>query len=171
VPRSPAAATRPVTEHDVARAAGVSPSTVSRIVNGSAGVSAEKRRAVEAAIEKLKYRPNQSARSLKMGRTMTIGVLVQDIESPFFTRLLRGVEQGLQGSGYVPIIVSGHWNAKHEEERIRLLSARGIDGLVVLAGFVPEARLREHARVHPIAVVGRELAGTRHPLPCFAFRP
>ena len=146
---------------DVARAAGVSPSTVSRILNSSAGVAPEKRAAVDAAIRELDFRPNASARSLKTGTTMTIGVVVQDLESLFFTRVLSGVEQRLSAGGYVPVTVSGGWNATREAERIRVLMDRRIDGLVVVCGHIADAVLAEFARRRPIALVGRELAAPR----------
>jgi LacI family transcriptional regulator len=146
-----------VTLLDVAREAGVSPSTVSRILNGTARVAADKRNAVETAIRKLNFTPNLFARSLKTGTTMTVGVLTQDIESPFFNRAMRGIEEGLAGTGYAPIIVSGHWNAKEEAERIRLLMARRIDGLVILTGHLDDAQIVEFARHQPIVVTGRKL--------------
>lgn len=146
-----------VTVLDVARLAKVSVSTVSRILNGSARVSAEKRDAVEAAIRALDFRPNLFARSLKMGTTMTVGVVTQDIESPFFTRVMRGVEDALSGSGYAPIIVSGHWNAVEEEERIRLLMARRVDGIVIITGRLEDATVRELAQRQPIVMAGREV--------------
>ena len=146
-----------VTLLDVAREAGVSPSTVSRILNGTARVAPDKRTAVENAIRKLDFRPNLSARSLKTGTTMTVGILTQDIESPFFNRAMRGIEEGLTISGYAPIIVSGHWNAKEEAERIRLLLARRIDGLVILTGRLDDAQIIEFARHQPIVVTGRKL--------------
>ena len=146
-----------VTLLDVAREAKVSPSTVSRILNGTARVASDKRTAVENAIRKLDFKPNLFARSLKTGTTMTVGVLTQDIESPFFNRAMRGIEEGLAGSGYAPIIVSGHWNAAEEAERIRLLLARRIDGLVILTGHLEDAQIVEFARHQPIVVTGREL--------------
>lgn len=144
---------------DVARAAGVSASTVSRILNGTARVADSKRAAVEEAIRKLDFRPNLSARSLKMGTTMTVGILAQDIESPFFTRAMRGIEEGLADSGYAPIIVSGHWNAAEEAQRIRILMSRRIDGLVILTGHLADAQIVEFARHQPIVVTGRKLQG------------
>ena len=101
----------PSTLLDVARQAGVSPSTVSRILNGTARVSDDKRDAVLAAIAHMKFAPNQMAQGLKKGRSMTIGIVVQDISSPFFDESLRGVDDGLKGTGYASVIVSGHWNA------------------------------------------------------------
>lgn len=155
----PEVAPAAVTLLDVAKEAGVSPSTVSRILNGTARVDATKRSAVEKAIKKLHFKPNLFARSLKTGTTMTVGILAQDIESPFYTRAMRGVEQGLAGSGYAPIIVSGHWNAQEEAERIRLLQARRIDGLVILTGHLPDEQIIEFARQQPIVVTGRHLEG------------
>jgi len=74
----------PSTLIDVAREAGVSPSTVSRILNGTARVSDDKRQAVMKAIARTNFAPNQMAQALKKGRTHTIGIVVQDISSPFF---------------------------------------------------------------------------------------
>jgi LacI family transcriptional regulator len=104
---SPSAAS---TVLDVARLANVSASTVSRILNGNARVSPDKREAVEEAIRKLKFRPNLSARSLRSRSTKTIGILTQDLESPYFTGGTKGIEDGLFGSGYAPLVVPGHWN-------------------------------------------------------------
>jgi LacI family transcriptional regulator len=146
---------------DVARAAGVSPSTVSRILNSTAGVAPAKREAVDAAIRELDFRPNASARSLKTGTTMTVGVVVQDLESLFFTRVLSGVEERLSEAGYVPVTVRGGWNAAREAERIRLLMDRRIDGLVVVCGHIADEVLAEFARRRPVAVVGREMVAPR----------
>lgn len=154
---APIAPAGPTTVIDVARVAGVSASTVSRILNGTARVADSKRTAVEEAIRQLDFRPNLSARSLKMGTTMTVGILAQDIESPFFTRAMRGIEEGLADSGYAPIIVSGHWNAVEEAQRIRLLMARRIDGLVILTGHLADEQIAQFARHQPIVVTGRKL--------------
>lgn len=146
-----------VTVLDVARVAGVSVSTVSRIINGTVKVSEDKRLAVEAAISKLEFKPNLFARSLKKGTTMTIGVLTQDIESPFFTRVMSGVENGLLGTGYALIIVSGHWDEHEEAERVRLLMARRVDGLVILTGRLSDELIAEFASHQPIVVTGRRV--------------
>jgi LacI family transcriptional regulator len=146
-----------VTLLDVAHEAKVSASTVSRYLNGTARISAEKRLAVDNAIKLLNFKPNLSARSLKTGTTMTVGILTQDVESLFFTRAMRGVEVGLDSSGYAPIMVSGQWNAKEEAERIRLLMARRIDGLVILTGHLDDAEIAQFARYVPIVVVGRKI--------------
>lgn len=153
----------PCTLMDVARAAGVSPSTVSRILNGSARVSDDKRAAVLAAIARMHFAPNQMAQGLKKGRTMTIGIVVQDISSPFFDETLHGVDEGLKGTGYASVIVSGHWNADEEAARIRLLLARKVDGIILLSGRMSDEAVLQFAAQRPIVSTGRRLQ-TRHAL-------
>lgn len=142
---------------DVAREAGVSVATVSRILNGSTRVGADKRDAVEQAIRRLDFKPNLFARYLKSGNTMTIGVLTQNIDSTFFARAMRGIEEELASEGYAPLIVSGHWDANEEAERVRLLMARRVDGLVILTGHLSDEQVIEFAKQQPIVVTGREL--------------
>ncbi len=154
--RSPAVSA-PATVTDVALLAGVSVSTVSRILNGTARVAADKRAAVEAAIEKLQFRPNLSARSLRSGSTATVGVLTQDLESPYFTGGTKGIEAGLEGSGYAPLLVPGHWNPQEELDRARLLIARQVDAMIILGGSLQDAQVADMARQLPIAITGRHL--------------
>jgi LacI family transcriptional regulator len=143
----------------VADAAGVSPSTVSRILTGNARVSDDKRAAVEEAIAELKYQPNVLARGLAQGRTLSIGVLTQDINSPFYGEALRGIEDELVGTGIVPLFVSGHWNLQDELERMSHLLSRRVDGVIVLTGRLPDEQIREYAQRVPIVVAGRTLKG------------
>ncbi|MDE1950955.1 MAG: LacI family DNA-binding transcriptional regulator, partial [Burkholderiales bacterium] len=104
-------AAAPVTLQRVAERAGVSASTVSRILNGTAIVSAAKKQAVDDAIAQLGFVPNPVARGLAGGRTLSVGVVTQAINSPFYGVALRGIEDELGGAGYSPLFVSGHWNA------------------------------------------------------------
>ncbi|MES2259703.1 MAG: substrate-binding domain-containing protein [Pseudomonadota bacterium] len=142
---------------DVARLAGVSPSTVSRILNGTAKVSADKRETVLAAIAQVKFVPNPLAQSLKMGRSMTIGIVVQDISSPFFDETLRGIDDGLRNTGYASVIVSGHWDAEEEADRIRLLMARKVDGIILLYGRIGSDAVLAFSQQVPIVATGRAL--------------
>jgi LacI family transcriptional regulator len=141
----------------VAECAGVSPSTVSRILNGTAVVSADKRKAVERAIAKLDFVPNPVARGLAGGRTFSIGVVTQAIDSPFYGRALRGIEEALGGAGYSPLFMSGHWRADEEARCIDVLRLRRVDGLIVLTGRLSNAALRAVARTAPVVVTGRQL--------------
>lgn len=150
-----------ITLEQVARKAGVSPSTVSRILNGTAKVSDAKRQRVEAAISALNYRPNVMAQNLARGRSMTVGVITQDIASPFYSESLKGIEAELAGSGYAPLFVSGHWNEADEIDGVTLLVDRRVDGLIVLTGMLPDEILVETAERVPLVVTGRQLAAPR----------
>lgn len=150
-----------VTLELIAREAGVSPSTVSRILNGTAKVSADKRLAVEETIARFNFQPNAMARSLAKGQTHTIGVLTQFIESPFYGEALRGIEDALRDTGYSPLFVSGHWNLAEEEAKMRLLQGRRVDGVIVLTGRLGDAQLLQYAQRLPIVVTGRQLSAPR----------
>ena len=141
----------------VAQAAGVSPSTVSRILNGSAVVSELKKKAVDDAIARLGYVPNPVARGLAGGRTLSIGVVTQAIDSPFYGATLRGIEDELDPAGYSPLFVSGHWNAADEARCIAVLRSRRVDGIVVLTGRTTDAALKACAKTLPLVVTGRTL--------------
>ena len=81
-----------VTQSDIADRAGVSRASVSAVLNGTRGVSAQLRRKVDAAIAELQYEPNAVARGLKLRRTLTIGMLISNIVSPFWPAVVRSVE-------------------------------------------------------------------------------
>ena len=147
----------PVTLEHVAARAGVSASTVSRILNGTAAVNADKAAAVEAAIASLGFVPNPVARGLAGGRTLSVGVVTQSIDSPFYGASLRGIEDELDRVGYRPLFVSGHWNAAEEARCIDMLRARRVDGIIVLTGRLSDAALRACARHLPVVVTGRAL--------------
>lgn len=163
-PHSASPATEPagaVTLEQVAQAAGVSPSTVSRILNGTAGVSPAKQAAVQAAIERLGFRPNPVARGLAGGRTYSIGVLTQTISSPFYGEALHGIEDTLEREGYIPMFVSGHWQESEERKAVELLLTRRVDGLIVLAGRMSGPALQACAQGVPLVLVGGTVQGSR----------
>ncbi|AJF73165.1 transcriptional regulator [Raoultella ornithinolytica] len=145
------------TVYDIARVAGVSASTVSRILTGSAKVAEEKRIAVEQAIKELDFRPNLMAQSLKSGQSMTLGVLTQHLDSPFSNEMLRGVEKTLEGTGYVPVVVSGHWKSQQELDRMQLLIDRRVDGIIILTGHVSQQSLIELSLQVPIVAAGHDI--------------
>lgn len=148
-----------VTLSDVAREAGVSPSTVSRVINGTARVDAHKRDAVLKAIERLNYQPNIMAQGLAQGRSLTVGVVTQEISSPYYGEMLKGVEQALEGTLYHPIFASGHWRADQEEAALKVLVGRQVDALVVMDSSVPEERLLDLVKKMSVVVIGRQIEG------------
>lgn len=150
----------PVTLDMVAQAAGVSPSTVSRIINGTAVVSSLKKQAVDDAIAKLGFVPNPVARGLAGGRTFSIGVITQAIDSPFYGASLRGIEDELDPAGYSPLFVSAHWNAASEARCIEVLRSRRVDGIIVLTGRLTDQALKACAKTLPVVVTGRTLKAT-----------
>lgn len=141
----------------VAREAGVSASTVSRIINGTVNVSDGLKHAVEAAIAKFDFRPNMAARGLALGKTLTIGVVAQAIDSPFYGEGLRGIEACLRQRGYAPLFMSGNWRDEDEDRCIREFIARGVDGIIVFAGRLSDAKLKSYAKEVSIVVTGRRL--------------
>ncbi|CAM3602318.1 LacI family DNA-binding transcriptional regulator [Deinococcus frigens] len=148
-----------VTLMHVAREAGVSPSTVSRILNGTANVTPDKRERVEAVIHRLNFTPNVQAQALANGRSFSVGVLTQNISSPFYGETLAGIERGLEGSSYHPLVVSGHWHAEQEQQALDLLMRRRVDALIVLGGVIEDAALQNVAARVPLVAVGRDVGG------------
>jgi LacI family transcriptional regulator len=141
----------------VAQAAGVSASTVSRILNGTATVNESKRKAVELAISKLGYIPNLNARGLAGGRSLSVGVVTQALDSPFYGTALRGIEDELERAGYQCLFTSGHWDATSEARCIESLRSRRVDGIIVLTGRLSNSTLKSYAKALPIVVTGRDL--------------
>jgi LacI family transcriptional regulator len=127
------AAARP-TIRDVARLAGVSPMTVSRVINGGQSVQPETAAKVDRAIRKLGYQRNDAASNLrKRGNlTLTIGLLVDDIANPFFSALARAVEDSARLHGYLVLIGSSQNSLEREREVISAFCSRQVDGLIVV---------------------------------------
>ncbi len=147
-----------ITIMDIAAKANVSPSTVSRVLRGSAEVATAKRDAVMQAVEELEYRPNIFAQSLASGQSMTIGVLTQNFGSPFYDAILQGILLGLEKSDYWPLFADGRWQSDVELNALHLLLDRRVDGLIILGGQIPEETLQTVARRTPLIVVGRCVA-------------
>jgi LacI family transcriptional regulator len=135
------------TLHDVAKRAGVSPMTVSRVVNGSDAVSPKLRERVEQALAETGYMPNKLARSLRARRTDTIALLLPDMTNPFFTTLAHGVETAAREAGLTMILANSDEREDEETRLAQMLLQRQVDGLLIVpAGTGAETiRLcREH---------------------------
>ncbi len=134
--RSRAASGAP-TVREVARLAGVSAATVSRALNASSTVSPELAERVLNAARQLNFRPNRLARNLRMGAVRTVGLLVPDIENPFFTSAVHGVEEALQAAGYTLLLANFGEDPAREEALLRTLSAEGVAGIIFTASIRP----------------------------------
>ncbi len=119
------------TLHDVAKAAGVSIATVSATINQSAYVSPELQERVRKAVAELGYHPDAIARSLKKRSTQTLGLIISDITNPFFTALVRGIEDGANARGYALILCNTDERLEKEQAYLHLLRSRRVDGLIM----------------------------------------
>lgn len=144
---------------DIAEEANVSKSTVSRVLNDKAIVNEQTRNTVLEAMKALGYQPNVFARGLASGRSMTVGVVTQNIGSPFYDTVMQGVIEGFAGTGYSPIFVDGQWKESTELEVIRTLLDRQVDGLLLAGGDIPQKELSELKDRLPTIVVGKDLPG------------
>ncbi len=148
-----------ITIQDIAGTASVSKSTVSRVLNGTTPVAEDKRLAVMEAMKALDYKPNVFARSLAGGKTMTIGIVTENIGSPFYDSVTQGVMKGLNSTEYTPIIADGQWQPKLERIAISTLVDRQVDGLVMVGGLLDSEALDEFRQETPIVIVARSLPG------------
>lgn len=115
---------------DVAREAGVSIGSVSRVLNGGTYVSPELETRVRAAVEKLGYRPDANARNLRTGSSKTIGCLIPELANPLYAAYVSAIEARLQESGYMLLLGNTRGSPAREQELMRLFASRGMDGIV-----------------------------------------
>ena len=148
------------TLRDVAREARVSTMTASRVVNGAHSVRAATAVRVQAAIEKLGYRPDLAARALKGRSTRTIALMIADISNPFYSDCARAVEEVARSHGYAVILCATDERADVERERIELLERRRVDGLLLVPASDRSGALDDSYRARlPIVALDRPLRG------------
>lgn len=151
---------------DVARLAGVSPATVSRIINGSSKPVAEAlRERVLAAIEELQYVPNAHAQLLARSHRSTIGIIVHDVSDPYFAEITRGLQRVATENGRLVIICNSYRNPDRELEYVELLRAQQVAAIILAgSGYHDEAftaKLNSKLRVYQ-ATGGRTVVIGRH---------
>jgi LacI family transcriptional regulator len=146
---------------EVARLAGVSVGTVSAIVNDSHSVRPHLRERVEEAMRVLDYHPNHIARSLKTNRSYTVGMIIPDVTNPFFTDVMRGVEDTARAGGYSVILCNSNEDPAQERTHVSTLFARRVDGILLAPtdGHAAEDRLTH--RRFPIVFFDRIPTGFR----------
>jgi LacI family transcriptional regulator len=127
-----ASATPPrVTIVDIAKRAGVSKSTVSLVISGSALVKAETKRKVRAVADELGYVYNRGAANLRRARTNIVGMVINDLSNPFFAELAVGIEAALQGSDYIPVIANTGEDLERQARVFRTMREHGAAGVIV----------------------------------------
>lgn len=148
------------TIRDVARRAGVSPVTVSRVINDTGNVNAITRARVERAIEELGYVPSVMARSLRSKRTHTLALLVSDVTNPFWTTIARGVEDTAQSRGYSVFLYNTDENLAKQQRYLDVVVAQRVDGVIIAPIDLDAQHLvRLRRRNVPTVVVDRRIEG------------
>ena len=147
---------------DVARQAGVAPITVSRVMDNSANVSAETREQVEKVIEELGVVPNRLARSLRLKRTHTLALIVTDITYPFWTTVVRGVQDAAQDAGFTVILCNTDESEDKQEQHLDILLQERVDG-ILLAPARDSAELVDwiQRQTKPLVVLDRRVGSAQ----------
>jgi DNA-binding LacI/PurR family transcriptional regulator len=140
---------------DVARRAGVSKSLVSLVVRGDRHVSPERRAAALRAVAELGYRPNAMAQGLVQKKTRIVGVLVSDLNNPFFADVVAGIQARARALGYRVLMNTGDRIQQHEDEAIETLLQLRVDGLILGSPMMESAQVVNASREVAVVVVGR----------------
>jgi LacI family transcriptional regulator len=135
------------TIYEVAKLAGVSPATVSRVFNGM-GVSEEKALAVREAARQLRFSPNRTARTLRRQESEVIALVIPDIENPYFTELARGVEDVAQSAGYSVVLCNTDSDIDKESTYLQIAISEHMAGVILAAAS-------DHTNLDDILAVGR----------------
>ncbi|HEX2037219.1 MAG TPA: LacI family DNA-binding transcriptional regulator [Chloroflexota bacterium] len=143
---------------DVSRAAGVSISTVSHVLNGTRYVSAELRRRVEEAISRLDYRHNGLARSLRTRRSYAVGLIIPDVTNPYYPQIARGVQDTAAAAGYWVFLCNSDRRPETEVRLLTALEQRRVDGVLLDASWPTPDLLQAIRRAAvPVVLVGSRI--------------
>jgi LacI family transcriptional regulator len=146
------------TIREVAESAGVSYATVSHVINNTRLVSPETRERVLAAMDALNYRPNALARSLRQGKTNTIGLVLPDSANPFFAEISRGIEDEAFQKGYSVFLCNTELDTQRELFYVDVLSKKQVDGIIfVAAGDQADSLDFLLYRRMPVVMIDRDL--------------
>ncbi|HEY8718208.1 LacI family DNA-binding transcriptional regulator [Pengzhenrongella sp.] len=143
---------RRTTIQDVAQAAGVSVSAVSKVVRDAYGVSPQMRARVTVAIDELGYRPHAGARAMR-GRSYTVGVMLVELTSPFQPEIAQAISEELEPTPFQDIIVAAGASSERQKRSIEALMDRQVDGLVLVAPWLDVAWIEEIAKSVPVVAV------------------
>lgn len=140
---------------DVAKFAGVSPSTVSRALSGVAFVEPETKKKVLEAVSALNYKPNLAARSLKKGGSKLIGLIIPDITNPYYPEIVKCMEACATNAGYSMILCDALGDAKKEQEYFETLQHLFVDGILYIASTESVEHVKPFVGAIPMVVVNR----------------
>lgn len=144
---------------DVAKAAGVSKATVSRVLSGNyTYIREETRQRVQEAIERLGFRPSSIARSLTSRRTLTVGILISDIANPFYSDVIHGVEDVAIEQSYNVFLGNTNYDLKRGMAMVRSFIDRRVDGVLMMSSSMSDEWLEELARARvPVVALDWEV--------------
>jgi LacI family transcriptional regulator/LacI family purine nucleotide synthesis repressor/LacI family repressor for deo operon, udp, cdd, tsx, nupC, and nupG len=134
-----------VTVYDIAKEAGVSPATVSRVLTGNASVKEEKRKKVIELIEKYNFQPNALARGLFKKETKTIGIILPDVRNPFFSTVYLMADKAALNKGYTMMLCNSMSNSELESKYLTSLSEKQVDAMIFVGGRVNDININEDA--------------------------
>src|SRR5215216_1196139 len=145
---------------DVAARAGVSSATVSRVLSNKPHVSAEVRRRILAAIEELDYQPSRVARSLRAQRSRIIGLIISDIQNPFFNTLARAVEDLAYAHQYAVFLCNTDEDIEREKLYIDLMQAEQVAGVMISPTQESNNSCQKLVKANiPVVMIDRAIAG------------
>ena len=144
------------TIREVAQLAGVSPATVSRVMNGTAKVDEEKRKRVEDAIRETGFKPNKLARALFKNSSGLIGLIVPNIDNPFFNEIAKAIEEEAYNKGLHIVLCSSGNNTQKEADNIQMLEQMKADGIILITNGNHTGRMIEKCSL-PVIVVDRHI--------------
>ena len=150
-----------ITVRDVAKALGVSPSTVSRALSSSALVAPRTRQQIIDKSREMGYTPNNAARGLVTGRKGTLGLVVPDLENPYFASVTKGVQARALTTGYSVFVADSDEDARLELELVRKLKPQ-VDGLILCSSRMPDADLASLVGDTPVLLINRRMEGLPH---------
>ena len=151
----------PVTLADVAKATDLSISTVSRALNGSDhGVNEKTRQYILRIAQDLDYRPNLLARGLRGDRTFTVGIILDNITSPFAPPIVRGIQDELAEAGYSLILANSDWDSRREIESANTFLAHSVDGIIFVDTWLHSGNEAPPSSEKPYIFVNRLFRGT-----------
>ncbi len=149
----------PATIKDIAKRAGVSHSTVSRALRGSSLISEDTSERIRLIALEMGYHPSAAARSLKTNQTKALGVIVRNIDDPFFSEILQGIEDIAQGEGYSLFISSSQNETDREKMIVNAMREHRVDGVIICSTAFSSSQSREFVEHSvPIVVINNQAA-------------
>jgi LacI family transcriptional regulator len=143
---------------DLAHAANVSKTTISRYLNGEAKghISATTQERIKIAIKELNYRPNEIARELKGTRTKCVGIIINDLMNPFFLPMLRGIESKLRAADYTMMVCNSDMDVIRETEILKMLDQKRVEGIIIIGLNMPAEHVSRLNIQAPIVLFERD---------------